>query len=314
MSEDRAEKRAVRSLWVSAVESAAMQHPNSEVPWYLTLPGGEGRDIQLLIQKGLISLTEVNSIAESDQNRIVAVEKNSRAIANLQKLYTGLRILQVDIQALVRGLSDYRWPDGRDIEYCRAHVVNLDLNESFRGEMDNMEVSFPVLTWVHKFCRLHQRPPQMDWTLCLTLHGKLTWNDGVSEWTRQFLLDNLNRESQFAENCKRFLGDVLFSRITDCRVCDFRTLDRADQQKITMVMVPKFIANSVHNHGWHVYTERNLRYVNERHAPMVTWMLKFTWSGHATSQPDAVYRSGLKDIFAGAGIVKDSGEIETILS
>ena len=312
MADERSEKRAMRCLWVKEVESAARQFPNSQVPWYLTLSGGEGRDIQLLIQKGLISRTEVNSIAEKDRDKVVAVENNNQAIAILQKRFTGLRILQANIQALVRGLDTYSWPDGDDIKYCRAHVVNLDLNESFRGKMENNAASFPVLIWIHKLCRLHEKPPQMDWTLCLTLHGELMWHDGVSEWTRQFLVGNLNREGQFARSCRRFLGHDLYSRITSCEVLDFRSLDRASQQKIIMIIVPKHIANSVHNLGWSVFTERNLRYVDERHAPMVTWILKFTWSGQATSQPDAVYRSGLKDIFAGAGIVKDSGEIETI--
>ena len=313
MAEERSEKRTMRCLWVNEVKSAAVRYPNSEVPWYLTLSGGEGGDIQLLIDKGLIRLTEVKSIDEKDQDKIVAVENNVQAIAKLQRRFTGLRIRQVNIQALVRGLSNYSWPRGRDVGYCRAHVVNLDLNESFRGTMENKAANFPVLTLVHKLCRLHEKPPQLDWTLCLTLHGEFKWNDGVSEWTNQFLVSNLNRESHFARNCEKFLGGDLFSQISSGEILDFRTLDRTSQQKIIMIIVPKYISNLVHNWGWSVFTNRNLRYVNEKHAPMVTWILKFTWSGQATSQPDTVYRSSLMDIFSGAGIVKDSGEIETTI-
>ena len=301
----------MRCIWVNEVRIVAEKFPNSCVPWYLTLCGGEGRDIELLIQEDLISRTEVNSIAERDLDKIVAVENNVQAYVKLRKRFPGLRIKDVDFQDLMRGTRFTRWPDGKDEVYCKARVVNLDLNQPFRGEMIDEKPLFPVLSWIHKLCILHQEPTQIDWTLCLTLHGEVNWADGVSEWINEFLAGNLKREKTFASSCRDFLGTGLFSKIESCGVLDFRSLDRDSQQKIIMIIVPKYIANSVHNLGWSVFTERNLRYVDERHAPMVTWILKFTWSGRATSQPDVVYRSSLKDIFAGAGIVNDSGEIET---
>ena len=311
MAEERSEKQTIRSLWVEEVKSVAEHYPDSDVPWYLTLSGSEGKDIKLLIKEGLISLTEVNSIVEKDQHKIVAVENNNIAIAKLQRQFMGLKIKEVDFRSLIRGDSTFHWPQGQDEKYCRAHVVNLDLNDPLQGTKENDSINFPVLSWIRKLCQLHEKSPRKDWTLCLTLHGEIVWPDEVNEWIKQFLAENLNRECAFAQSCREFLGDVLFSQVTNCATVDFTTLDRAGQQKIIMIMVPKIITNLVHNTGWHVLTERNLRYgEDEEHAPMVTWIVKFTWSGQASAQPDALYRSALRDIFTGAGIVTDSGEIE----
>ena len=85
MNQERAEKLAIRALWLEEVKSIAEQYPDSEVPWYLTLSGAEGRDIKLLIDEGLISLTEVGSIVEKDQHKVVAVENNNESVLQLQK-------------------------------------------------------------------------------------------------------------------------------------------------------------------------------------------------------------------------------------
>ena len=312
MMEDRSEKRTMRGIWIKEVGLAAEQHPNSDVPWYLTLCGGEGKDIELLINEGLISLTEVNSIAEQDQGKIVAIENNIRGIAKLQKRFTGLRIKEVNYQDLTRGDSAFNWPAGEDEKYCRAHVVNLDLNQPLRGVLGNNNApKFPVLSWVHKLCRLHEKFPQIDWTLCLTLHGELVWPDEVNEWTRQFLAENLNREIEFSNSCRNFLGENLFAEILRTSPFNFKDLDRVSQQKIVMIMVPKYITNSLHSLGWRVHTERNLRYGEGDHAPMVSWILKFNWSSQSTAKPEAVYRTGLKNILTGAGILSGNGRIET---
>ena len=299
----------MRCIWVKEVGLVAEQYPDSDVPWYLTLCGQEGRDIALLIEKGLISQTEVHSIAEEDQGRIVAVENNNQAILKLQKRFAGLRIREVNFQDLTRGPGIFRWPDGDDEQFCRAHVVNLDLNQPLLGRMESNGPTFPVLSCVHKLCRLHERPPQLDWTLCLTLHGELVWPDEVNEWTRRFLAGNLRRDDCFRERCRSFLGECLFTRISTEETLVFKDLDRTSQQKVAMILVPKYLANSVHNLGWQVATERNLRYGAPCHAPMVSWILKFRWSSQATAEPDAAYRQALNNILAGIGVVSDSGEI-----
>lgn len=309
MAENRPAKGVIRSRWVEEVKEVARQHPNSEVPWFLTLGGAEGHDIQLIIEAGLISLTEVNSIAEKDLNKIVAVERNNQAVLALQKKFTGLRIKQVDFRSLIRGEGQFAWPDGEDIECCRARVINLDFDISLSAHYEDGHVSFPVLEWIRKLSQIHARPPRTDWTLCLTLHGEVVWPENVSRWTKTFLRENLRREPVFAENCKEFFGEELLKYLIQDDDIDFATLDREDQQKFFMVMVPKIITKLVHNEGWKVRTELNLRYGEGNQAPMVTWIVKFTWDGNATATPDTLYRTALCEILSNAGVVTDDGNI-----
>jgi hypothetical protein len=311
MSEVRIEKNAIRSLWLEAVKEVAKEYPGTDVPWYLTLSGAEARDIQLLIDEGLLSLTEVGSIKENDQHKVVAVERNNQAILELQKKLPGLKIKRAEFRDLIRGDGIFSWPQGDDEKYCRAHIVNLDLNNPLRGATCNGEVTFPVLSWIRKLCQLHARSPRYDWTLCLTLHGEVVWLEEVNTWTKSFLAENLRREPDFAKGCREFLGEELVTQVTGCSPIDFSTLDRTGQQKIIMVMVPKMIAKLVHNEGWNVSTERNLSYGQAGCAPMVTWIVRFTWSSDGSATPDALYRAALKDILSGAGVVTDRGQIET---
>lgn len=310
MSAERVEKKAIRTLWLSVIREVAAQYPETEVPWYLTLSGAEARDVQLLIDEGLIALTEVHSIREKDQHKVVAVENNNQAILELQKKLPGLKIKKAQFQELIRGEKIFSWPDGDDEKYCRAHVINLDLNAPFRGTICSEDVVFPVLHWVKKLCQLHSKPPRYDWTLCLTLHGEVVWPEEVNTWIKNFLLENLRREPEFAAACREFLGEELVTLVTGGAAIDFRNLDRAEQQKVIMVMVPKMIAKLVHIEGWEVSTQHNLSYGQEECAPMVTWIVRFTWSAEKSSQPDALYRAALRDIFSGTGVIKDDGKIE----
>lgn len=310
MAEERLEKGTIRSLWAAEVEAVALAHPNSSQPWLLTLGGAEGRDIQLLIEKGVVGLTEVNSIAEKDKNKIVAVENSTIAAAALQRKFIGLRIKEADIASLVRGDELFAWPQGDDEVCCRAHVVNLDLDTPLKALNRDGHVVFPVLAWVKKLCLLHSRSPRTDWILCLTLHGEVVWPEEVNQWTKSFLLENFRREPNFSKSCENFFGPELYGTISGHDDIDFTSLASADQQKFIMVMVPKLIANFVHNEGWRVHTEHCLRYGGDGvHAPMATWIVRFTWNGNAAITPDSLYRSALNDILSGAGNVNNDGSI-----
>jgi len=310
MLEDRPEKRTVRGLWLEEVKAVAREDPSSEEPWYLTLPGAEGLDIQLLLEHDLIALTEVNSIAEKDQGKIVAVESNNDAIAKLQKKFIGLRIKQVDFRSFIRSEGQFRWPEGDDEKYCRARVINLDLNTRLKANIDNQSVVFPVLAWIDKLCQIHAKPPRLDWTLCLTLHAEIDWPIDVNRYIQKYLCENLGREPVFDESCRDFFGEGLYQAVKNMEEClNFMELNREEQQKVIMVIVPKIIARLVHNKGWCVRTERNLRYGSEARAPMVTWVVKLTWDGNAAAVPDSTYREALREIFHGVGIVKENGNI-----
>lgn len=309
MADNRPEKRIIRNLWLEEVLAVAKRNPSSEEPFYLTLPGAEGRDIQLLIENGLVSLTEVGSIAEEDQGKVVAVESNNQAVLKLQKKFAGLCIRQVNFGSFIRSEGQFSWPEGKDEKYCRARVVNLDLNSPLKAEVRSGDVVFPVLAWIDKLCQIHAKEPRIDWTLCLTLHGEVVWPEEVNHYTQKFLCENIGREPKFDEGCKEIFNEKLYQVATGEDVPNFTELDREDQQKLIMVMVPKIIARLVHDKGWRVKTERNLMYGGGNRAPMVTWIVKFTWAKEAMAEPDATYREALRDIFSGIGVVTDNGKI-----
>ena len=115
MEEQRPQKDVVRGLCVKQVREAAEGDPNPTEPWYLTLAGAEGRDIQMLIDIDLIDLTEVGSIVDADQGKVVAVELNNEAILSLRRLFPGLKIREVPFQNLVKGVGQFSWPSGDEV-------------------------------------------------------------------------------------------------------------------------------------------------------------------------------------------------------
>lgn len=312
MTENRVDKQAIRSLWLYEVKTMAKINNNQNVPLYLTLSGAEGHDIKMILDSGLISLTEIEAISEKDQHKIVAVESNMSAIAKLQKKFIGLKIKEVSFESLIRGTHIFKWPNGDDEQLCRARVVNLDLNAPLKQiKLESGEVIFPVLNWIKKLCLIHSRPPCLDWTLCLTLHAEVMRSKPLDKWTRKFLCDNLQRDQKFFKDCEKFWGDDLFKKVISDTKIDLADLEEEEQQKLLMVMVPKIIAKLVHDDGWLIKTEKNLRYGGGKPpAPMVTWIVKFTWSPSVTSTPDANYRNALQNILSKTGVVEEDGNIK----
>src|SRR5919106_1604391 len=139
---DRPAKSTVRSLWLGELNTVAQLSHDPEVPLYLTLPGSEGRDILMMIQSGLIKQTEVGSIAEDDVDKVVAVEQDNSAIASLNRILPGLRIKEVQFRNLVRSEGPFSWPEGEDIRFCRALVVNLDLNQPLSAQLEGQDIIF----------------------------------------------------------------------------------------------------------------------------------------------------------------------------
>jgi hypothetical protein len=309
MAEDRPQKQTVRSLWLDAVTQFAEAFPDDPHPLYVTLSGAEGRDIALLIEAGLIQTTETGAISTVHRHRVVAVERNTVAVIALQKKYPGLKILEHPFQNLVRGDSPLRWPDGDDVRHCRARVVNLDLDETLSARKDAGEIRFPVLSWISKLAQIHA-VDRLDWSLCFTLHGEIEWDSQTSVAVCDFLVENFRCEEAFATASQSFLGSVVFSRILDERPIDLSAVDVGDQQRILMVFVPKKIASLVCQQGWKVSTGRNLRYGGTGgHAPMVTWIVNFSWHAQASSNPDPVYRACLREILNGVGAIEEDGRI-----
>lgn len=310
MDRERTEKHTVRVFWLEEARAYSDGFPEDEEPLYLTLSGAEGRDIQLFAEHGLIELTETGSVASEDQEKIIAVESSSQAVLQLQRRYPGLKIIEKNFQGLVRGTGPFNWPEGEERRYCRARIVNLDLNAELRAKQQQERIDFPVVTWIEKVAELHTMPSPRDWSLCLTLHGEMHWTGDVCRFACQFLRDNFRREPSFAESCKNWFGSILYSGIAGGADVDFSTLLPGAKQQVLMVVVPKLITQRVQNQGWKIATERNLRYGGVGNAPMVTWVVRFTWDAATLASPDAAHREALTGIFHSVGLIREDGQIE----
>ncbi len=308
MHEERREKQVIRGLWLETLTSFAEAYPDDAHPLYVTLSGAEAIDIQLLVTNGLVAVEENGAIALRHRHRVVAVENRASAVVALATRFPGLKIIEQPFQNLLRSESPVRWPDGEHADLCCARVINLDLNEPL-GDVDrNGQLTFPVVEWIAKLGQIHAQK-RLDWTLCLTLHGEITWGTETSKSVAEFLLENFALEPAFRDQCHTWLGAALFERI-DTADPSFATLSTEEQQRILMVFVPKKIAQVIHDQGWSVSVSRNLRYGGRRQqAPMVSWIMNFQWDPRASRRPQALYREALREILTGAGKVEEDGRI-----
>jgi hypothetical protein len=217
-----------------------------------------------------------------------------------------LKIYDRPFQSLVRGDTPIRYPTGEDQVFCRARIVNLDLNAPL-NPADDDQLKFSILLWIQKLAELHAVSPRRNWCLCLTLHGELPWGAPTCRSVQLFLTENFNRAPDFAKLSRRVLGRSLYDRIVGNAPVDFSKLNREAQQKILMTFVPKMVAQMVQGQGWRVSTRTNLRYGQADHAPMVTWILAFEHDPRTTSTPATVYNEILGEILKESGRINNRG-------
>jgi hypothetical protein len=311
MADDRPEKRAVRDIWVDEVRRVDQAVGREDLPLYLTLPGEYGFDIQALIDAGVVPLSETLAVANPDELRVVAVESSPVRYVRFRQRFPGLMAIQGDLKSLLQGDGFFSWP-GRDKRApFRARVVNLDFDCALEATVVSGQLAFPILALVRKLAMLHAEPDPVDWSLCLTLHGELNWDDPGEERARRFLTANFERDCTFAEHAMATLGDDVYARIVnDPAQSKMGLLSAGEQQRVLMVIVPKQIAFDAHKFGWSVETVENLRYGGvAKRAPMVTWVLRFRWDERATTEPDAVYRDALATALARRGSITAAGEV-----
>jgi hypothetical protein len=302
MQNERPEKTVVRELWCEKAKEYRDNHPDDDGLLYLTLSGAEGRDIRLLIERGILDVTEVGSLSPKAQQQIVAVENSPLAVSALQSHFPGLKIVRDQFQSLVRGQSAVRYPQGSDQDVCRARVVNLDLNAALTADTNDNGIAFPILSWIVKIAQLHLTRPRRDWSLLLTLPGEIVWNDEVCASVQHFLRDNFDSSPDFRGHAKALLGEQFFEEIASDESCRFSQRSLQEQQKVLMSFVPKKIVQLVHGQQWRVETCMNLHYGDgQGAAPMVTWVIDFIWDSKLANKPNQLYQTCISSVLSSAG-------------
>jgi hypothetical protein len=312
MGENRPDKETVRGLWVEAVIEADVD-PNGP-PLYLTLPGAHGHDVQRLIDADLVELAENGAVAPDDAWKVVAVESNNDAFLALKRRIPGLRVLNQNIKGILSSTGPLTWPTGQNEHWCRARVVNLDLNSSLGCERDASQLLvFPTIQLILKLAQLHLKAPALDWVLCLTLAAQVNWALDDCEMVQRFLQENFEHDEQFAADSRLLLGDRLFDALTSDQTVDISTLDIVEQQALLMVFVPKKIVADTYRLGWRILTTHNLRYGGHQQSQrMVSWVMQFTREPRVTSEPLAIYGESLAEILTRAGSISAEGQLQRI--
>lgn len=310
MRDKRPQKETMRGLWVDAVGAA---EGNSDgPPLYLTLPGADGLDVQRLIDAGLLELAENDAaIAAGDLWKVVAIERSTSAYMALRKRWQGLRILNDDLKAVLASTGPLRWPLGERERWCRAHVVNLDMDGAFVCEREEDMLTFPTVRLITKLAQLHMKRPAVNWVLCLTLAAQIDWALRDCEDIQRFLGENFRREERFAQHSRKLLGDRLFEALLDDRAVDMRRLHGQEQQALLMVLVPKKIVAETHGQGWSITTTHNLRYGGARRSQrMVSWMMSFRREARVAAEPHAVYSESLANALTNVGRIATDGRLQ----
>lgn len=303
----RDEKKTMRDLWMDTLEGYHRNFPDGLL--YVTLPGAEGREFDLLTEKQIIVRTEIGGIAAESMGRIAAVENSPMAVANLQANFPGLKIYQTNFKSLIRGDGLLAYPNGEERDCCRARVINLDLNEILAHQFTEGSLTFPILNWIQKLGELHAAAPRVDWCLYLTLHGEVRWNTEASTLVRNFLRENFGRANTFAEHARIVLGDNLYNAIANGQAIEMSELTREEQQKMLMAFVPKKIADMVRTQHWRIETDYNIRYGQPHHAPMVSWIMHFRHDNRAAGTPDMVYVESVNRVLASAAQIDAQGVV-----
>jgi hypothetical protein len=314
MADERPEKDAMRALWAKRVGEAASENPidpDAPPPLYLSLCGAKGLDIIKLVEHGIVARTETGAIAEADLGKIVAIESDPDAALELRETFSGLEVFDRKVEDLLSMPSDMAWPDKKLRRVLRSRVVNLDLNAALAARIKQNQLQFPVVKMIERFSILHAQDPQVDWSLCLTLHADLALDAGALKRISSFLAENFKKEEVYAAASSGLLGDELYEKLSqgDCADKVVDELEAVDVQNLLMALIPKRIISDTHRHGWKVTTRRNLRYGAAPAAPMVSWILDFEWDPRGSSAPQALYSESLEGAVAGVEEIDSQGNV-----
>lgn len=292
MAEERPAKQRIREIWVNEVRQQKAITA-AELPYYLTLTGAAGLDIQRLIDEEVIAVTESGAIADTDNQRVIAVERNTLAVLEIQRRFPGLKILEGDIFNELRGASPISYPEGKALKRTfQATVVNLDLTRPLI--YDDGKENFPQLEAVLKLGDLHRSVGYVDWRLLLTLRGEITWNMVVQQTYQSFFAEYSKAHADVGACANKVLGEHIYTKLQAGEHIDLTAIDTEGQQSFVMLFVPMYLIGKLTPQGWRVEVVHSILYGGEPGiAPIVTWVIRLRHDARTTSAPLTVVNESL---------------------
>ena len=312
MATERAEKDILRHLWADEVEA----HDGDDGHYlYLTLPGNEARDIEVLHDRGILRLTETGAVAEDCARTVVAIAAHDDVILELSRRFPGLKIVEQDVNSALSGPRETAWPQGelRDI-WC-ARVINLDLDEVLKPVTGVDDLRFRVVAWLKKVALLHAEAAVDEWTLCLTLHAETPWSKKFSAQIQDFLKDNFGESEEFAARAREVLGDELFALMSSSKRVDCASLSPEDQAHLLLTVVPKAVVAELSSQ-WDVEVSTNCAYglKTAGRATMGSWVFRITRNLSSSSRPRAAYKRQIATALQSSALLEATGEWRPLIT
>lgn len=305
MAEERPAKNHVRGIWVEEVRQQKAMSPPGRL-YYLTLAGASGLDIRRLIEEKVIATTESGAIADTDNRRVIAVEKDSPAVLEIQRRFPGLKILEGDIFEELRGASPIKYPEGERRRYFQATVINLDLTRPLI--YDSERENFPQLEAVVKLGELHRPAAYIDWRLFLTLQGRMPEDPDAQQTAQSFLAEYSNAHADLAACVSKLLGEEVYAELRAGRHVDLTVLSIENQQNFVMLFVPMFLIGKLTPQGWLTEVVHSIRYGGEPGvAPIVTWVIRFRHDTRTAGFPLTVTNESLTALSTSCAYIDAEG-------
>lgn len=309
MAAERPAKKTVRALWVPEVRKRKFLTAR-EIPFYLTLAGAKGLDLQTLIEAGVIETTETMAIKEGDNRRVIAVERDDRSVLELQRNFAGLAIRTGDIFEILQGISPIAFPTGETRRVCRASVVNLDFNIALQYRSG----TFRVLEAVVKLGSLHVMQPPVPWTLFLTVNSNINWEEAVSASVQVMVIEQCRANPMLESGCMKLLGQDIYKELEEGNYVNLADLTPDGQQAFLMIFVPVWLALKINPQGWQLRVVKNMRYGGEPGvAPIVSWIMEFEPDERVGGTPQARMRESLESVVSECYEIDADGEAARLL-
>jgi hypothetical protein len=307
MTAERPEKAVVRQLWIEKIAAhyQKKKNENSTERLYLTLCGAEGRDLDMLVDQGIIERTETGSLTRDSAQMVAAIENSALAVSHLLRKFPGLKVHPQSYESLLHGSNPTRFPQGINEELCRSRVINLDLNSPLLAEESNDRIRFPLMDFIHKFSTIHIAGEKWDWSLLLTLHGELPWGEPIWKFVTNYLLQNFKDVPEFMEAASEILGKDVADALKKKNIEVLCAAEDA-HQRLLLALVPKLIAEKLREQRWSIDVDWSFSYGGSSSAPMVTWAIDFSRAPQEAT-PAQIYADNVARILERAGAIDADG-------
>lgn len=311
MAINRPEKIKIREEWGNIALTELSMLSGKHRPLYVTLSGAEGKDIEVLIQNGVLKRTENGAISSDDQWKVIAIEKNGPAASELRSKYPGLDIRNDDVINLIHGCSETSFPNRGDDNFnlWTAQIINLDYNSRFEGKLENGRGLYEIAQTLKKISAIQHEMKNSRWSILLTLNANIELTQSCWSEVKQTLNDNLTSVDKFKEDFSKILPLDAGGRVNCDLLCKIKT-DATLQQKLIVALVPKFFMQKIRDHRWEVSEIKSFVYGNNTsgRARMSSWVITLQKPDQVKSD-DQCYSENVSKILSNCFQIQDDGTL-----